>query len=155
MFNKVQFRDLINRVLTNIGLNSDSATELLMLTAATESGFGTYIRQINGPARGVFQMEPNTENDIWNNYLKYKPELSKKINNLKMLGTTTTTFTDLEVNLAYQIAMTRIHYLRVPSKIPNSTDITGLATYWKNHYNTSNGAGDINTAISNYKKYAQ
>lgn len=48
--------------------------ELLLLTCAAESAMGKYIMQVGGPARGIFQMEPNTEKDIWENWLKYKPQ---------------------------------------------------------------------------------
>jgi hypothetical protein len=71
-FDKKQFRDLIQRTLQDLGMHSESAVNLLLGTAAQESQFGTYFRQIGGgPALGVFQMEPDTEIDIWDNYLRY------------------------------------------------------------------------------------
>ena len=58
--NKNQFQNLIEKVLKEFGMYSESATNLLLGTAAQESRFGTYIKQINGPACGVFQIEPLT-----------------------------------------------------------------------------------------------
>jgi hypothetical protein len=66
MFDTTQFYQLIKTVLINFDpfLASLNAIQLLMGTAAQESHLGTYLKQINGPALGVFQMEPNTEIDI-------------------------------------------------------------------------------------------
>lgn len=45
-FNCLQFRDLITRVLKEVALYSPAAVNLLLGTAAQESGFGTYLRQV-------------------------------------------------------------------------------------------------------------
>lgn len=77
-FDKNQFRSLILRVLTNVdpALCSDAAVNLLLGTAAQESEFGKYIRQIRGPALGVFQMEPATFDWLRDKYsLKYPAAL--------------------------------------------------------------------------------
>lgn len=39
---------------------SESAVNLLLMTAAHESRGGTYLKQINGPALGVYQMDQLT-----------------------------------------------------------------------------------------------
>ena len=70
--NKNDIREAIREVLTYLGKHSDSAEELLMLTCAVESQLGTYLKQIKGPARGIFQMEPATERDCWVNFLRMK-----------------------------------------------------------------------------------
>ncbi len=151
-FDKKQFRDLIQRTLSDLGMNSEAAVNLLLGTAAQESRFGTYLRQIGGgPALGVFQMEPDTELDIWNNYLRYRAELTGVIAN--MTGEICPSSIALESNVAYQIAMTRIHYRRVPYAFPKANDIAGLARYWKRHYNTHLGAGTEEEFINNYAKY--
>lgn len=43
---------------------SDSADLLSLCTAAIESDCGYYIKQVNGPALGVWQMEPATYHDV-------------------------------------------------------------------------------------------
>lgn len=149
--NKEQFRALIKEVLEELDLYSKSAEELLMLTAATESHLGTYLTQVGGPARGVCQMEPATEKDIWNNYLKYKPDLAKRVS--ETAGTNTSLA--LKANLVYQIVMARIHYLRVKSPLPHHKDIEALASYWKSHYNTKLGKGTVKKAIESYEYYVR
>lgn len=58
---KAQLRGLITHVLKKYDLYSVDAVELLMLTAATESNLGYYLKQVGGgPALGIFQCEPNT-----------------------------------------------------------------------------------------------
>lgn len=144
-----QLRKLIRNVLAPTKLYSESAEELLMLTAAAESLCGEYIYQIGGPARGIFQMEPATERDIWTSYLKYRPKLMAEVNRHK-----TRDGNDLVHNLAYQIMMARIHYLRVPKKLPKPDDTEGMARYWKKYYNTSEGKGNKKEAINKYKEFA-
>ncbi len=149
---KDQLRDLITRVLQEAGLYSDSAVELLMLTAATESKLGYYIKQIRGPALGIFQMEPRTHDDIWKNYLQYKKSIGEHFgaanwrNFLRQAE-------KLEYNLKYSILMARVHYLRVPDPLPDADDVEGLAAYWKDHYNTYLGAGTVEKAIAAYNTY--
>lgn len=148
MFDCKQFRGLVVQpVLEDLGLWSQEAEDLLIGTAAVESKLGTYLHQVGGgPAKGVFQMEPATHDDIWNNYLKYKHTL---YDSLKFIAPAS----DAEAliyNLSYATAMARIHYLRVPEAIPKrvyfgSKDsyIAALGAYWKEHYNTYKGKGEI------------
>lgn len=153
-FDKKQFRDLIQRTLQDLGMHSESAVNLLLGTAAQESQFGTYFRQIGGgPALGVFQMEPDTEIDIWDNYLRYRSELAYII--AIITGKACPSSIDLEANLSYQIAMVRIHYRRIPEALPKADDVAGLARYWKQHYNTHLGAGTEEEFIRNYNKYVR
>lgn len=148
---KTQLRNLIRNVLRYLEPEipySENAVELLMLTAAQESHLRTHIRQINGPARGIFQMEPATERDIYLNHLAYHPALAKKIADLKWSAK----IDNLEANLAYQIAMARVHYYRVAEALPEK-DYLMMAVYYKKYYNTSKGKATIQEAVNNYKRY--
>ena len=147
---KKQLRDLIHRVLIDLDLYSEAAENLLMGTAAQESGLGEYIRQLgNGPALGIFQMEPATFKDIVQNCLQYKPELAKLV--MSVSGVNALRCVYLEYNLALSICMCRIHYLRVSEKMPDN--LTGWAKYWKEYYNTRLGKGIEEEFIRNFKKY--
>ena len=150
-FNKEQFRELIEDVLREADLYSASAVELLMLTCAVESNFGTYIKQVRGPALGVFQMEPNTEKDIHKNYLAFKPQLRTTVRDFA--GNFINPELDLKANLTYAIIMARVHYLRVPEPLPPADDINALAYYWKRHYNTWKGKGTVKKAANKYKEF--
>ena len=97
-------------------------------------------------------MEPATHDDIWDNYLKYNQELSTKLLSLRM-GSGIPGLNQ-RANLPYQIAMARVHYLRVNEKLPRHDNVTGLALYWKKYYNTMLGKGTPAKAVHKYGKYA-
>jgi len=148
---------VIQPSLKHIGLYSAAAENLLVLTAAQESQAGKYIHQLgNGPACGIFQMEPATHDDIWRNYLEYKPVLRETISNLdlpNLWGSAIGTAQEMCGNMYYAAAMCRLHYLRVPTPLPNEHDTPALALYWKRWYNTPLGSGTAQQAIDNYRRF--
>ena len=149
---KEQFQDLIERKLKAINMHSGAAVHLLLGTAAQESEFGTYLKQVGGgPALGAFQMEPDTERDIWICYLGFREDLAQTV--WLATGVSGSNFRALEYNLAYQIVMARIHYRRIPEPLPPYNDIKALARYWKQHYNTPAGKGTEDEFVKKYQKY--
>ena len=150
-FNKDQFKSLVERVLSYIGKHSEDSVNLLLGTCAQESQFGTYIKQVKGPALGVFQIEPFTLIDNWENYLVYHDELSYRIK--QCCGVGESDMFAAESNLAYQICMARVCYLRKPGAIP--IDLKNQAEYWKKNYNTYKGKGTVAEYINNYNLYVK
>jgi hypothetical protein len=148
--NSLQLRELITHILKEANLHSPAAVELLMLTAAVESNMGEYIKQINGPARGIFQMEPATEKDLWKNYINYRDNRASAVVRYNSADDK-----DIWFNLGYQILMTRMHYLRVSEPLPPHDDVIALANYWKKYYNTRRGRGTVQKAVQKYNKYVQ
>lgn len=143
---------VIEPVLKHLEAYSESAVNLLLMTAAVESDLGEYIAQINGPALGIYQMEPDTEYDILHNFVSFRGVLHSQIESCMTLRY----FPEdgdfgLAGNLYYATAMARVHYLRVPEALPEPDDIRGLANYWKDHYNTHLGMGTVDSAIHKYK----
>jgi hypothetical protein len=146
-------RDLISEVLVRIGLYSIEARELLMLTSAQESHCGEWIHQLgSGPALGIFQMEPATLHDLYENYLKYHQDLEATLDGFTALGMGREL--NLKANLPFQIVSARFQYLRKPGGIPRYDDIWGLAGYYKQHWNTEKGDATPEEAVRNYKLYA-
>ena len=142
---------IVTPTLKELGYYSLSARNLLLGTAAQESQLGTYIHQINGNALGIYEMKPKTHKDIWENYLNYNPKLSEQI--IKMIIDKTVFAYEMMFNLKYATAMCRIHYLRVPEKLPAHDNIYQLARYWKQYYNTLEGKGWAQQFIDNYKMF--
>lgn len=153
-FQPYQLRELIREVLEMMGEkpeNMDNAVELLMLTAAAESQLGSYIEQVGGPALGIFQMEPATERDIYENYLKYRDDEKAFVKRFKL---PVYSALNLKANLIYQIIMARIHYKRDSKPIPSKDNTTNLAKYYKRVWNTHRGAATISGAVAAYWAYA-
>src|SRR6266404_8998054 len=125
---------VIRPVLKDLGLYSDNAERLVLGTACQESECGRWLHQRgDGPALGIYQMEPVTHDDIWDNFLEYKEELKARVLHCGVDGRFDSE-KHMIGNLYYATAMCRIHYLRVPEPIP--ANLTTQAEYWKKYYNT-------------------
>lgn len=150
--NKEQLKEsVVVPVLKVLELYSEAAVDLLMGTAAVESNLGEYITQVGGPAKGIFQMEPSTHDDIVRHYLYYKPDLVAKIK--EATGVDKLDSRHLVGNMYYAAAFARIHYLRVPEKLPSAEDVVALASYWKQYYNTKYGKGTVEKFVDKYERY--
>lgn len=153
-FDFSQFTDLVKRVITAQDLYHDTALNLLLGTAAQESAFGTYLVQIGeGPALGVFQMEPTTEVDIWNNYLFYGR--SKKRKDIYRISGVRSANNNgaMEWNIAYGICMCRLHYRRIAEPFPAADDVEALGWYWDTHYNRNPLKGTVAQFVEAYERY--
>ena len=150
MFNVDQLREYVIRpALDGLGKWSPQAENLLLLTAAAESSLGTYVRQRGrGPALGIYQMEPSTHDDIWENWLRYKPDMADRILDTCGISRDECRAERLVWDLRYATCMTRCHYLRVRHTIPGPQNWPALAEYWKDHYNTRLGAGTPEKALA-------
>ena len=144
--NPTQLTTLVIRpTLQGMGLHSLAAEQLIAGTIYQESR-GVYLAQLGcGIALGIIQMEPATYTDIWDNFLAYRRELSNKLIELASMESLDDgmrpNVTQLVTNLAFAVAMCRVHYLRTPEKLPKAGDVAGMAKYWKQYYNTPLGAG--------------
>ena len=137
-------RAIVSPALTHIGLDGDAAVNLLTGTALVESGL-TYVAQVvaggTGPARGLWQMEPFTHDDIWVTFLSDARLASLRGAVLDLLSRWPSRVAQLPGNLPYACAMARLKYYRAPEVLPAADDAAGQCRYWKSNYNTSLGAG--------------
>lgn len=146
-----QLRQLvIAPALAAIGLGGEAAEELLVGTALQESGGGTYLHQLGqGPAVGIFQMEPRTHDDIWATFLARRPDLSAKVQALLMPGMSK--LDQMAGNLLYAAAMARLLYYRCPEPLPAAGDIPTQAAFYKRWYNTALGAATVEGYLARWK----
>lgn len=128
------------------GFAGDAAAELLLGTAAHESGGFAFIDQRTGPgdlrlgpAVGLFQIEPATHDDIRENFLRSRPGIEKRVKDL--LAPWPAPDVQLATNLAYAVAIARLIYWRAPAPLAMPGDIPGHAALWKRIYNTAAGKG--------------
>lgn len=139
-----QVRDLITRTMAAFSprLASPAAVELLLMTGAHESLFGTYLYQRGGLALGFFQIEPGTHNSIFANYFSRRwPMFRQKEHDA------------LATDLKYQIIVARGIYADKTEPLPDPVDVRGMAAYYKKHWNTALGSAKINDVIRHYNQY--
>ena len=143
---------LLTTIIWLICFNNDlpcnsNVTALLLETAAVESDFGNNMKQFHGgPARGWFQMEPDTAHDIIINYIKYRPHLGKWAAMAEGKD-----LSKLLLRDDFSIAMARIHYMRVKEPVPDTR--IARARYWKKYYNTYRGKGTVAKYMEKANKY--
>ena len=134
--------------LKRIGLHSDSAVVLLMGTAAHESLGGHYLKQPNGPALGIYQQEKATLVDLWENWLRFHPELRDR---LKL------TYPDpdrLQWDLRYATLWARLDYYREKESLPAADDLKGLAQYWYRYW-CQGCRGTVAQWLADYQRYTR
>lgn len=155
MINASQLKELVIKpALHELVMYSDNAVELLLFTCAVESLGGTYLKQLKGPAVGIYQMEPATHNDIWQNYINHRGSLIMIM--ASAFDCTRMPSEDrLIYDLRYATAMARLHYARVPEPLPDLNDIQSIWVYYKTHYNTIQGSATKDKSIAKYLAYAK
>lgn len=155
MLDLVQFRELVIKpALMDLQLYSPEAMELLIFTCAVESNGGQYLKQINGPALGIYQMEPVTYNDIWANYINYKGKyaliLSSNFDAMRMPSEDRMIY-----DLRFATAMARMFYVRIKEKLPDFQDVDAIWEYYKKYYNTPKGKAEKVYSIDKYKQFVK
>ena len=152
-----QYRSLIKRVITRMGMYSEEAEDLVLGTGLYESQY-RYIRQIgSGIAKSFWQVEVATAQDNIKSYLKYRQSKARMCASaamvplkFTMIGTSDLEIGDmLESNIAYGIMHCRLKYWRVPKKVPQ--DLEGQAHYYKKYYNSAQGKASEEEYIEQYK----
>ena len=153
--NSNQIKDLIKDICVQMGEKyaKQEALDIVYATGLVESKY-EYIEQIGtGPAKSFWQVEPETAVDNCRNFISKRPELLQVCSDI--LGIDPYYFIDaqpddwdwiLRTNIAAGILHCRIKYWRVPEPIEEGEE--GLAKYWKEHYNTVEGAGTIEHFLS-------
>ena len=148
----VQFRaDILRPTLKDMGRKyaDEAAGNLVMGTIAKESEF-RYIRQMNGPALGLIQMEPATLTDLYDNYLFSRFAEAMAVD--QWLAPKPSQKDQLQSNLRYMVAVCRMQYWRQPFTMPEADDIPALARIWKRYWNTVRGRGTEAQFIANYER---
>jgi len=76
-------QQVIYPALNKMGMWSEAAGELVLGTAIVESNL-TYLKQHGeGPALGLWQVEPATHEDLYANYLNFRPEMMSRLMELR------------------------------------------------------------------------
>lgn len=138
--------------------HSEDAVELLMMTACAESDCGRYLQQIKGIALGIFQVEINTMNDIYKNWINFRGDTEDNIPDdiadkiFAVTGIYKPNNLALEGNIIYGAILARITYLRAPGKLPKKHDVNGMADYYVKWFNRG-GKAKADVAMAKYRHY--
>lgn len=119
------------------GLGGPATAQLMLVTAQVESRCGANFEQINGPAKSPWQLEPDTVQDLYENFLDYRPRLANMLDQFKHPFDSGHT---LVTNPLYACALARLVYYRYPEPMPELNDCDGMWEFYKKRYNSSEGA---------------
>ena len=118
---------------------SEEAVVAIMQIMAHESRRGHYLKQVNGPALGLIQMEPATHDDTWANG-------DSIWENATLLGIVSQREYERKIHppaerlvydLRYNVFMARQRLFMKPEALP--TDPIKISVYLKRHWNTVHG----------------
>lgn len=148
-----QAQGVISSALGLLQIDYPASRRTLMLgTAIQESGLKA-VRQVGGPALGLWQMESATHDSLWTNFLAYRPHFSAPINHF--LNYIEPAAELLTTNHVYAAAMAALRYYDSKAVMPANDDVAACAAVWKQYYNTVNGAGTEQEFIDNYTRMVQ
>lgn len=144
MINPSQYASLVlEPALRDTKTYSLDAMYLMMITALVESKL-VHLRQLpDGPALGLFQVEPMTYLDVVRYCAERNNELGARILEYCNLRSFPVDPNILIHNLALNALIARVKYWMRPEPIPSYKDVEGQARYWKQYYNTNLGAGSV------------
>lgn len=155
-----QYREMISNTLQKFealggAKYSTDAVELLMMIAAHESLMGKYIKQVNGPALGPYQMEPFTHDDLYRTFISKNQKLdfavSKFVPSQHSLVDKSTHAELLATDIRYATVLARVFFMRFKEPIPS--DDLGKAEYAKKYWNTyaPNAKATVNDYFKAYR----
>lgn len=138
---------ILTPTLKSIGMYSSSARILMLGTALIESEL-VFIEQIGkGTAKGFYQIEELTYNDI----LRYLNKPDNTVLKDRCLFTAYydnwPPFESVLHNIRWATIIARLKYWMQPEALPESDDAEGLANYYKRYFNTHKGKSEMPAAI--------
>ncbi|KFL90784.1 hypothetical protein AmDm5_0732 [Acetobacter malorum] len=132
-------------------LNTLSRMQGVLGIGNKESGY-RYLVQTNPAetAKGFWQMETATHDDMWRNFIRYRPNLQAAL--LGILSGAKPEAARLVDRPIYAAAMCAVHTYRSPDALPAVNDAAGWASFWKRDYNTEGGAGVAAEAVPYFRE---
>ena len=126
---------------------SHSAVELLVMIAAHESQHGRYVQQVNGPALGLYQMEPIGFQEV-QRYIKLRADRFTGIQWVLSMP-----FQLLNYDQRLATIAARVFLMAEPEALPDSGDVEALGAYAKKHWNTEAGKATADRYVNAYLKF--
>jgi len=155
-----EFRQYVVRpTLEQLGHQSLAAENLLVGTAAKESGLGFHLTNRHTHGLGIYQIRPRIHRSIWDNFLVGHPALASKIRGLASQHEFLShPHAELATNLSYATAIAWMIYYRHGKELPQANDVDALARYWQRYYQRPHGLKkrslyDHSDFISSYRQH--
>ena len=132
-------------------LNTLSRMQGVLGIGNKESGY-RYLVQTNPAetAKGFWQMETATHDDMWRNFIRYRPDLQSAL--LRILNGAKPDAARLVDMPVYAAAMCAVHTYRSKDALPAANDPVAWAGFWKRNYNTKSGAGIAEAAVPYFRE---
>ncbi len=148
-----ELRHLVIRpTLKHLKLWSPGAENLLLGTAAQESGLGEHLQREQHRALGIYQITPRMHRNVWDKFLARQPNLASKVRGLASQHEFLHhPHAELATNLSYATAVAMMVYLRTGKILPPeaSNDPNRLGHWWRKNFHGS-PQGTVNDFVSHY-----
>jgi hypothetical protein len=142
--------EIIRPALHALGIWSQARECIVLGTGAHESHYLYAVQIGGGPALGWWQCEPFTHDDIWTNYLNFRPALAQPLNRLRNGEISSKALLRYPL---YAAALCGVHYQRKQQGglLPPQDDAQLQAALWKTAYNTRLGRGTAQQALPHFQ----
>lgn len=135
--------------------DSPASRQFMLAVAAIESRCGEYFKQLgNGPALGIWQVEPATSDDVYYNYLANRQDLLKCIESMKVEIWQTGVQQHI-VSPMYNCAIARMCVYRQADPMPDFGDRDAMWSLYKKYFNSSKGASTYEKWCECWDKYVE
>lgn len=143
---------VIRPTLKQLGEWTQAAENLLLGTAAQESGLGFHLQEQGRGGLGIYQITPAQHISVWDTYLVSDPDLASEVRGLASQHEfLANPHMELATNLSYATAIAWMLYRRANKPLPDEDDAFGMAVLWAHcfHYPAPASVEDF---MENYRK---
>lgn len=127
---------VIKPTLKRLGVYSKAAENLLLATAAQESGLGSHLKPAGQRALGIYQIHSLAHRHIWDDHLALHSDMASLVRGLaSQHDFLSQPHAELATNLSYATAIAWFMYARHENfSLSKDNTMTELASLWKRYY---------------------
>ncbi|AOS97399.1 hypothetical protein AUP74_01969 [Microbulbifer aggregans] len=126
---------VIRPTLKHLRAWSAGMENLLLGTAAQESQLGFHLKQGRRHGLGIYQIQPHTHREIWDDYLIGHPALASKVRGLaSQRDFLDHPHSELTTNLRYATAIAWLIYRAADADKVAEDDVPTMARLWHQHF---------------------
>jgi hypothetical protein len=145
---------VIKPTLKRLGVYSKAAENLLLATAAQESGLGSHLKPAGQRALGIYQIHSLSHRHIWDDHLAQRSDMASLVRGLaSQQDFLSQPHAELATNLSYATAIAWFMYARHDDfSLPKNNDVKALASLWKRFYHPKSNSS-IKDFNKNFQRY--